>query len=91
MATKSEDVLELIKGMTILELKDLNDAIKEEFGVTAVAPVAVAAAGGAPAAGGGDGAEHHCVDAAGFDHGLGRDRRAHGNPPLQFYHVFGAV
>ena len=54
MATKSEDVLELIKGMTILELKDLNDAIKEEFGVTAVAPVAVAAAGGAaPAAGGG--------------------------------------
>ena len=51
MATKTEDVLDLIKGMTILELKDLNDAIKEEFGVTAVAPVAVAAAG-APAAGG---------------------------------------
>jgi large subunit ribosomal protein L7/L12 len=56
MATKSEDVLELIKGMTILELKDLNDAIKEEFGVTAIAPVAVAAAGGAPAGGGGDAA-----------------------------------
>jgi large subunit ribosomal protein L7/L12 len=53
MATKSEEVLELIKGMTILELKELNDSIKEEFGVTAVAPVAVAAAGGAPAAGGG--------------------------------------
>ena len=53
MATKSEDVLELIKGMTILELKELNDAIKEEFGVTAVAPVAVAAAGAAPAPGGG--------------------------------------
>jgi large subunit ribosomal protein L7/L12 len=51
MATKSEDVLELIKGMTILELKELNDAIKEEFGVTAMAPMAVAAA--APAAGGG--------------------------------------
>jgi large subunit ribosomal protein L7/L12 len=50
MATKSEEVLELIKGMTILELKDLNDAIKEEFGVTAMAPMAVAAA---PAAGGG--------------------------------------
>ena len=50
MATKSEDVLELIKGMTILELKELNDAIKEEFGVTAIAPVAVAAAGAAPAA-----------------------------------------
>jgi large subunit ribosomal protein L7/L12 len=52
VATKIEDVLEAIKGMTLLELKELNDAIKEEFGVTAVAaPVAVAA--GAPAAGGG--------------------------------------
>jgi large subunit ribosomal protein L7/L12 len=50
MATKTEDVIELIKGMTILELKDLNDKIKEEFGVSAMAPVAVAAA---PAAGGG--------------------------------------
>ena len=46
MATKVEDVLELIKGMTILELKDLNDKIKEEFGVSAMAPMAVAAAGG---------------------------------------------
>ncbi|HXH22982.1 MAG TPA: 50S ribosomal protein L7/L12 [Dehalococcoidia bacterium] len=52
MATKAEQVLELIEGMTILELKELNDQIKEKFGVTAVAPMAVAAAG-APAAGGG--------------------------------------
>src|SRR5688500_14091923 len=52
MATKIEEVLESIKGMTLLELKELNDAIKEEFGVTAMAPVAVAAAG-APAGGGG--------------------------------------
>ena len=52
MATKSDQVVDLIKEMTILELKDLNDKIKEEFGVTAMAPVAVAAAG-APAAGGG--------------------------------------
>ena len=51
MATKTEEVLEIIKGMTILELRDLNDKIKEEFGVTAMAPVAMAA--GAPAAGGG--------------------------------------
>jgi large subunit ribosomal protein L7/L12 len=49
---KSNDVMELIKGMTVLELKELNDMIKEEFGVTAMAPMAVAA-GGAPAAGGG--------------------------------------
>lgn len=58
MASKTEEVLEIIKGMTILELKELNDQIKEEFGVTAMAPVAVGAVAGAPAAagGGGDGA-----------------------------------
>jgi large subunit ribosomal protein L7/L12 len=49
---KSNDVMELIKGMTVLELKELNDMIKDEFGVTAMAPMAVAA-GGAPAGGGG--------------------------------------
>jgi large subunit ribosomal protein L7/L12 len=49
---KSDEVMELIKGMTILELKDLNDKIKDEFGVSAMAPMAVAAAG-APAGGGG--------------------------------------
>jgi large subunit ribosomal protein L7/L12 len=47
---KVEEVLELIKGMTVLELRDLNDKIKDEFGVSAMAPMAVAAA---PAAGGG--------------------------------------
>jgi large subunit ribosomal protein L7/L12 len=51
MATKTEEVLDLIKGMTILELKDLNDRIKEEFGVSAMAPMAMAAVG-APAGGG---------------------------------------
>ena len=49
---KSNDVMELIKGMTVLELKELNDMIKDEFGVTAMAPMAMAA-GGAPAGGGG--------------------------------------
>ncbi|MQA01124.1 MAG: 50S ribosomal protein L7/L12 [Dehalococcoidia bacterium] len=42
--SKVEDALEIIKGMTILELRDLNKAIEDEFGVTAAAPVAVAAA-----------------------------------------------
>ncbi len=41
---KVEEALDIIKGMTILELRDLNLAIEEEFGVTAAAPVAVAAA-----------------------------------------------
>ena len=40
MATKTEEVLDIIKGMTILELKELNDQIKEEFGVSAMAPMA---------------------------------------------------
>jgi large subunit ribosomal protein L7/L12 len=37
-------ILEAIKGMTILELNDLVKAIEEEFGVTAAAPVAAGAA-----------------------------------------------
>ncbi|HMO53518.1 MAG TPA: 50S ribosomal protein L7/L12 [Tepidiformaceae bacterium] len=50
MATKVEEALEIIKGMTILELRDLNKAIEDEFGITAAAPMMMAA--GAPAAGG---------------------------------------
>ena len=49
MPTKVEEALEIIKGMTIIELRDLNKAIEEEFGVTAAAPMMMAAA---PAAGG---------------------------------------
>ena len=52
MATKIEEALEIIKGMTLLELRDLNKAIEEEFDITAAAPMMMAAA--APA--GGDGA-----------------------------------
>jgi large subunit ribosomal protein L7/L12 len=47
-------VLDIIKDMTILELRDLNKQIEEVFGVTAAAPVMMAgvmAGGGAPAAG----------------------------------------
>jgi large subunit ribosomal protein L7/L12 len=56
--SKVDQVLDIIKEMTILELRDLNEKIQDEFGITAAAPVAVAAA---PAAGGaapasGDGA-----------------------------------
>ena len=47
--SKIDDVLEIVKGMTVLELADLVKAFEEEFGVSAAAPVAVAAA---PAAGG---------------------------------------
>ena len=47
MATMSnEDLLEVFKNMTFLELNEFLKAFEEEFGVTAAAPVAVAAAGG---------------------------------------------
>ena len=54
MATDTAKVLETLGSMTVLELVELKKAIKEEWGVTAAAPVAVAAPGAAPA--GGDGA-----------------------------------
>jgi large subunit ribosomal protein L7/L12 len=42
-------IMEAIKGMTVLELAELVKELEEEFGVSAAAPMAVAAA---PAAGG---------------------------------------
>ena len=49
MNEKTTQILDLGKGLTILELADLVKALEEEFGVSA-APVAVAAAPGAAAA-----------------------------------------
>ena len=45
-----DQIIEAIKGMTVLELNELVKACEEEFGVSAAAPVAVAAAGGEAAA-----------------------------------------
>ena len=50
---KKEDVLDYLESASMLEVSELISDIEEKFGVSAVAPVAVAAA---PAAGGGDGA-----------------------------------
>jgi len=47
---KITNILEEIKGLTILELSDLVKAVEAEFGVSAAAPVGVAVAGAAPAA-----------------------------------------
>ncbi len=46
----TEEIVDALKEMTLLEAKELVDAICETFGVSADAPVAVAAAGAAPAA-----------------------------------------
>jgi len=45
-----ENIIEEIKALNVMELADLVKAIEEEFGVSAAAPVAVAAAGPAAAA-----------------------------------------
>jgi large subunit ribosomal protein L7/L12 len=45
MATK-EEILDSIAGMTVLELSELLKEFEEKFGVTAAAPMAVAAPGG---------------------------------------------
>jgi large subunit ribosomal protein L7/L12 len=47
-----DQLIEAIKGMTVLELSEMVKALEEEFGVSAAAPMAVAAtpaAGAAPA------------------------------------------
>jgi len=48
MAVSKEDILETISNMTVMEVVDLISAMEEKFGVSAAAPVAVAAG---PAAG----------------------------------------
>jgi large subunit ribosomal protein L7/L12 len=53
MAT-TEQILDDIAGLTVLELSELLSAFEERFGVTAAAPAAAVAA--APAGGGGDAA-----------------------------------
>jgi len=42
--SKVNEIIEAVKGLTVLELAELVKALEEEFGVTAAAPVAVAAA-----------------------------------------------
>jgi len=60
MAMSTEELLDVFKNMTVLELNDFLKAFEEEFGVTAAAAGAVAAVarggggGEAAAAGGGD-------------------------------------
>ena len=48
MAEKKQQVIDIIKEMSVIELSELVKELEELFGVTAAAPVAVAAA--APAA-----------------------------------------
>jgi large subunit ribosomal protein L7/L12 len=68
MATKTlgrDEILDAISNMTVLELSELVKAVEEKFGVTAAAPVSMAAA--VPAASGGDGAAPAAEEKTEFD------------------------
>jgi len=49
MAVTKDDVVEFISSMSVLELSEFIKELEEKFGVSAAAPVAIAAAGAAPA------------------------------------------
>jgi large subunit ribosomal protein L7/L12 len=51
MAVSKEEILDAIGNMTVLEIVDLVKMMEEKFGVTAAAPVAIAAPGVAAGAG----------------------------------------
>ena len=77
-----EQIIEAIESMTVLELSELVKALEEKFGVSAAAPVAVAAA---PAAGGAAARRLRHADAGGgnIGHTDRKCRRAeHGNSRL---------
>jgi large subunit ribosomal protein L7/L12 len=49
MAVTKEEILDAIANMSVMDVVDLVKQMEEKFGVSAAAPVAVAAAGAAPA------------------------------------------
>jgi large subunit ribosomal protein L7/L12 len=57
MALSKVDVLDAIANMTVLEVSELVKLMEEKFGVTAAAPVAMAAVGAAPATAAAEAAE----------------------------------
>jgi large subunit ribosomal protein L7/L12 len=66
MATDTAKLVEQLGKMTVLELVELKNQLEEEWGVTAAAPVAVAAPSAAPATGG-DGAAAAAEEQTSFD------------------------
>ncbi len=49
MAITKDELVEAIKGMSVLELSEVVKALEEEFGVSAAAPIAMATVGGVAA------------------------------------------
>ena len=65
MASSVDNVFDQLGSMTVLELVELKNRIEDEWGITAAAPVAVAAPGAAAA--GGDGAAAAEEEKTAFD------------------------
>lgn len=63
MALSTDQLIEEIKGMSVMDLSTLVKALEEEFGVSAAAAVAVAA----PAAGGGGGEAEAAEEKSSYD------------------------
>ncbi|WP_339136710.1 MAG: 50S ribosomal protein L7/L12 [Candidatus Electrothrix sp. GW3-4] len=63
MSEAKDQVVELVKNMTLLEVADLVKALEDEFGVSAAAPVAMAAMPGAAGGDAGGAAEQTEFDA----------------------------
>ena len=64
LSKNAEKVMELVEGMTVLELNDLVKALEEKFGVSAAAPVMMGAMAGA---GNGNGAAEEEEEKTEFD------------------------
>ena len=67
-----EEIMEAIENMTVLELSELVKAMEDKFGVSAAAPVAVAAAGAAAGAAAEEKTEFTVVLSAVGDKKIGR-------------------
>jgi large subunit ribosomal protein L7/L12 len=57
-----EEIIAVVKNMTVIELADLVKALEDEFGVTAAAPIAIAAPAAAGAAAGAAGVAEEKTD-----------------------------
>ena len=66
-----EEIMEAIESMTVLELSELVKAMEDKFGVSAAAPVAVAAAPAAGAAAGEEKTEFDVILASAGDKKIG--------------------
>ena len=61
MAMTTQEWIEELKSISVLELAERIKALEEEFGVSATAVAAAAPVAGAPAAGGGDAGEEEAA------------------------------